>query len=203
MTVFLIRHGESTGNRDSVFSGVLDHPLTETGRRQAQEAAARLGGRSFAAVFTSALSRAVETADIILAAGRCRYRRRAAHAELNERDFGVLEGVLQRSPQELAPDDACRLTCLDVDFRPDQGESIRDTFRRVTAFFHRTIRPAAAEGDLLVVAHGNVIKCLIADHLGWPVELIPDMPMRNCLITELWREPGGARREDAAAERPT
>lgn len=186
MAVYLVRHGESEGNAAGVFSGITDHPLTALGRAQAVEAAARLSGRRFAVLFTSTLTRAIDTAALILEHGPCHCAAlRRCHA-LDERNFGVMEGVEQPDPATLPPGHPARLTCLDVDHRPAGGESIRDTQSRAVAFHEREIAPAAAAGeDVLVVCHGNVIKGLIAWHLGWPVELVPDIPMRNALITRL------------------
>ncbi len=190
MTVFLVRHGESTGNLAAVFSGTLDHPLTEAGRRQAGGVGAALSGRHFAAVFTSLLSRAIETAAIALAEGGCRHDRLIRSERLNERCFGVLEGAEQVPTLDPAPDEPAFLTRTDANYRPVQGESLRDTFFRVTAYFDEVIAPSAAEGDVLVVAHGNVNKCLAVAWLGWPIKLIPELPMRNGLITRLELPPG-------------
>lgn len=183
MSVFLVRHGESEGNLARVFSGVTDHALTPLGRRQAVEAAGQLAGRRFAALFTSTLSRAIDTAALILEHGGCACGRVVRHHDLDERNFGVMEAVDQPDPAGLPPDHPARLTCLDVHHRPPGGESIGDTQARAVRYFQAAIAPVAEMGDVLVVAHGNVIKGLVAWHLGWPLDLVPEMPMRNCLIT--------------------
>ncbi|MEQ9560257.1 MAG: histidine phosphatase family protein [Rhodospirillales bacterium] len=183
--VHLMRHGESLGNANRVFSGVTDHPLTELGRRQAAEAGQKFAGAHFAAVLTSHLSRSIETADIVLAAAGCRADRRDRSALLDERDFGVLENTLEHGDIPEPMTAAVNAARHDALYRPDGGESLADTYARAEAAWHDVILPAAGDGDILVVSHGNVIKCLIARFLGWPLDLIADIPMRNCLCTRL------------------
>ena len=62
----LVRHGESQWNRENRFTGWVDVPLTETGRREAERAGELLRGMHFDRAYTSVLQRATETLDIIL-----------------------------------------------------------------------------------------------------------------------------------------
>ncbi|TAN59719.1 MAG: histidine phosphatase family protein [Magnetospirillum sp.] len=192
MTVFLVRHGQSTGNAGRVFSGMTDHPLTGLGRAQAAEAGRTLDGVGFAHVFTSELSRAVETADLLLAAAGVRFDRPRRLRGLNERDFGVFETANDPGVEHLPKDDLRRRVCLDIDYRPKDGESMRDCLERAVSCLEGEILPLAGDGHILVVAHGNVIRSLALVHLGWPPEMLPEMPSRNCLITRI--EPAGWRK---------
>ena len=185
MSVYLVRHGESVANKDLVLSGVFDHPLTNDGRIQARQVGHRLRGVRFAGVFTSVLARAVETAALILEECGGHGGQWVRDARLNERDFGIYENVAQDWIAENHGRDTLRKVHADVGFRIDRGESIRDVFERASSYFDKAIRPAAAEGDILVVSHGNVTKCLIAHCVGWPVEIIPEVPMWNGLVTRL------------------
>src|SRR5690606_38709702 len=63
--LWLIRHGESTGNAEGRLQGQADFPLSERGRRQALALALRLRGLDFAALYASDLSRALDTACVI------------------------------------------------------------------------------------------------------------------------------------------
>ncbi|HEV8099071.1 MAG TPA: histidine phosphatase family protein, partial [Gaiellaceae bacterium] len=67
-TILLARHGETEWNRDGRFQGHADPPLNETGRAQAGELAAELADVELAAVYTSSLRRARETAEVVGAA---------------------------------------------------------------------------------------------------------------------------------------
>lgn len=185
MSVYLVRHGESVANKDRVLSGAFDHPLTNDGRTQARQAGRRLRGVRFAGVFTSVLVRAVETATLILEECAGHGGEWVRDARLNERDFGIYENVAQGWIAENHGRDILHKVHTDVSFRIDRGESIRDVFERASRYFDEAIRPAVAEGDILVVSHGNVTKCLIAHCVGWPVEIIPEVPMWNGLVTRL------------------
>jgi 2,3-bisphosphoglycerate-dependent phosphoglycerate mutase len=90
----LLRHGESTANADDVFGGWLDYPFTARGRTQASEAGRLIhdAGLDPAAVHTSLLTRAVDTAEIVLAESTSPTT--AVHRSwlLNERHYGALQG---------------------------------------------------------------------------------------------------------------
>lgn len=189
MTVILVRHGQSVGNAGQMFSGMTDHPLTELGRAQAAEAGRSLSGLRFAHIFTSELSRTVETADLLLAAAQADCGPRQRLRGLNERDFGVFEAVDDPGLEHLPEGDLRRRICLDVDYRPKNGESMRDSLDRAVTCLESEILPLAEDGHVLVVAHGNIIRSLALVYLGWPVEMLPEMPSRNCLITRI--EPAG------------
>lgn len=185
MAVYFVRHGESVANRNLVLSGVFDHELTADGRTQAREAGKRLRGLRFAQVYTSVLARAVETATLIIEECGGDPGMVVRDARLNERDFGIYEDVAQVWIADNHGADILHRIHTDVGFRMDGGESIHDVFARVAGYFDETIRPRAGEGNILVVSHGNVTKCLIAHCIGWPVKIVPEMPMWNGLVTRL------------------
>jgi probable phosphoglycerate mutase len=84
-----VRHGETDSNRCGLVAGSSDVPLTALGREQARAAAARLAGAGITAVYSSALSRARDTAEPI---ARALALPVTVIAELNERGWGELEG---------------------------------------------------------------------------------------------------------------
>jgi broad specificity phosphatase PhoE len=192
MTIYLVRHGQSEGNRASVFSGVMDHQLTDLGRQQARDVGKAFIGRRLSLVVSSQLSRAVETTDLLLAAAGAEIRERIERAELNERNFGTYEGVAEAPTSDMAPEDPRRRIQFDVDFSPPGGESMRQTHDRAVAFLQGYLFPRAAEGDILVVGHGNVLRSMTLHYLAWPLDLLPEMPSRNCLITRLATPPSTA-----------
>ena len=102
-TIVLVRHGETDWNREHRFQGHADTPLNAAGRRQAVELAELLRGERFAAVYTSPLRRAAETASIVAA----RLGLQALELEaLREIDVGdwqglTVEEVRTRYPEQL------------------------------------------------------------------------------------------------------
>src|SRR5512140_18596 len=87
--VFLVRHGETTWNREGRIQGSGDSPLTERGVAQARAVAARLAAERFEALHSSDLGRARETARHVAAAVKLEV---TAHPGLRERSYGILEG---------------------------------------------------------------------------------------------------------------
>lgn len=182
MTIYLLRHGQSEGNHACLFSGVSDHPLTEVGREQARQAGKQFQEHHFSHLYTSQLSRAVETADLFLNTSAAKIGSREARPELNERNFGVFEGR-KESKNGLVEADPFWQVTRNVDFVPGGGESMRQTHARAVAFLDEIA--GKTQGDILVVGHGNVLRSMTLHALGWPVEMLPDMPSRNCLVTRL------------------
>lgn len=152
--VWLVRHGETEWARLGRHTGRTDVPLTDTGREQARALGQRLAGRVFDLVLTSPLSRAARTATL---AG---FESIAlADPDLQEWDYGALEG---------------RVT---TDIRDDYpGWSIwsgpwpdGETIDQVAARADRIVtRARATDGDVLVFAHGHLLRILAARWLGLP-----------------------------------
>lgn len=142
--LWLVRHGETAWNAVRRFQGWTDVALNEAGQAQASALANVLAGRVFDAVWSSDLSRAVETARI--AYGEPRTDRR-----LREMNFGDLEGLVWN---ELSRDIQVALASFD-DFAAPGGESIVEFQARVLDFLE-PLEP----GDHLVVTHGGVIRML-------------------------------------------
>jgi len=154
--VVLLRHGETEWSRDGRHTGKTDIPLTEAGRRQAKALGPELKPWKFALVLTSPLQRATET---------CRLAGYGKHAktrlELMEWDYGRYDGMTTKQITETRPD-----WSLWRDGGPG-GEKAADVGRRVDRVIAE-IR--ATEGDVLIFAHGHVLRVLTARWLGEPPE---------------------------------
>jgi 2,3-bisphosphoglycerate-dependent phosphoglycerate mutase len=185
----LLRHGESTWNRENRFTGWTDVPLSEKGVREATEAGRLLreGGYEFDVAFTSLLRRAIKTLWIVLEATDRMYVPVHNSWRLNERHYGALQGldkaetaakygmeqvhVWRRSydipPPPLTRDDE-RWPGRDPryrDLRPEEiplTESLKDTVARFLPYWHETIAPAvASERRAVIAAHGNSLRALV------------------------------------------
>ena len=152
--VVLVRHGETEWSRDGRHTGRTDIPLTEEGRRQAAELTATLGARPFALVLSSPLQRALETCRLAGYGARALVR-----PELMEWDYGRYEGRTSR--QIVAENPGWSLW---RDGGPD-GETPADVGRRVDRVIAEVRRVA---GDVLIFAHGHVLRVLAARWLGEP-----------------------------------
>jgi probable phosphoglycerate mutase len=151
---WLIRHGETEWARDGRHTGRTDVPLTELGRSQAVAAGRKVAGQAFAEVFSSPLSRALETCRI---AG---YSDRAEILDdLREWDYGDDEG---RTTPEIGTE---RPGWSIWGEGPRNGETVDEVGLRADRVIAR-IR--AAEGDVLCFAHGHVLRILAARWLELP-----------------------------------
>jgi probable phosphoglycerate mutase len=158
LRIYVARHGQSEWNVAGRLSGSSDVPLTDTGRRQAGELAARMAAIPLDAIYSSTLSRSRQTAEALK--GRAPIE---ALAGLNEQSLGTFEGLYLdgREPQRKAEWERRR---ADPDDRLDGGESANQHFARVKAAV-QTIRDRHPKGNILIVAHGgtnvNVLRALL------------------------------------------
>ena len=152
----LVRHGETVWSRTGRHTGHTDVALTDEGRAQAVRARALLEGWTFDAVLVSPLGRARETLELL-----DRDEPVTVTDDLREWDYGDDEGRTTPEIRETRPGWTV------WGDGPAGGESILDVAGRAG----RVLRLAARhEGDVLVVAHGHVLRVLAA---GW-LELHPD-----------------------------
>jgi 2,3-bisphosphoglycerate-dependent phosphoglycerate mutase len=189
--VVLLRHGESTWNKENRFTGWHDVDLTDRGRDEAREAGRLLkeGGYVFDLAFTSVLKRAIKTLGIALDTLDQLWIPVTKSWKLNERSYGALQGlnkaetaarhgeeqtkIWRRSfdipPPALTIDDE-RHPSHDPrykDLKPSDlplTESLKDTIARFMPYWHETIAPAITSGTRVVIAaHGNSLRALVKD----------------------------------------
>lgn len=159
--ILLVRHGESTWNADGRWQGQADPPLSDRGRSQAAEAAARVG--TVDAVVTSDLERAAHTGRIL--ADLLGVDHVATEPRLRERDAGPLSGLTradihQRFPGLLADDPAGFRPGPDGQPRwPDGWETDHEVWERLEVALVAVGRVVPG-GDVLAVTHGGVIYTL-------------------------------------------
>ncbi|MCA1751038.1 MAG: 2,3-bisphosphoglycerate-dependent phosphoglycerate mutase [Flavobacteriales bacterium] len=159
----LIRHGESTWNAEERFAGSSDVPLTEKGREQAKSAGISLASLQFDLVFTSRLDRARETFLIMKPYLSDKTPRHIEHKALNERDFGILEGLKKSDLAASYSDAQMERWRFDFDepMPEGRGEMFRELSDRVWALFEKEILQEIARGKhVLIVAHGQVLRSL-------------------------------------------
>jgi len=177
MTTFhLVRHG-----RKEPASG--DAPLSPSGRAQARATARHLCGRPLAAVYSSPLRRASETAAAIAAehgfpvVEDARLRGRANWGDLPGQSFAEFVAMWRRCTR-------------DPDYAPSVGDSARRTGERMAAFLREVAR-LHPRGEVVAVTHGGALTDFLCETFS-PVELgrwhaaagpIRDAPIPECSIT--------------------
>jgi 2,3-bisphosphoglycerate-dependent phosphoglycerate mutase len=188
-TLVLLRHGESTWNRENRFTGWTDVDLSDKGVQEARSAGRVLREKGFVfdVAYTSVLKRAIKT--LWLALEELDQMWIPVHNtwRLNERHYGALQGLnkaetaerhgmelthtWRRSydipPPPLTADDPrhpsrdSRYASLAADELP-LTECLKDTVARFLPYWHATIAPAVRDGQrVLIAAHGNSLRALV------------------------------------------
>ncbi|MHB8417439.1 MAG: 2,3-bisphosphoglycerate-dependent phosphoglycerate mutase [Myxococcales bacterium] len=157
----LVRHGQSLWNLENRFTGWVDVPLTDRGREEARRAAAQLRDIAFTVAYTSVLSRAQETLDILLRELGQRPPVIRDQA-LNERHYGDLQGLDKAETAQRYGDAQVKLWRRSYDVAPPNGESLELTAKRTLPFYERAIGGDLRQGkNVLVVAHGNSNRSIV------------------------------------------
>jgi broad specificity phosphatase PhoE len=158
--LLLIRHAESEGNRDQVFTATPYVGLTDRGQRQARAAGEWIRQRHTPQVaVTSPFTRARQTADIIAAVLGLPT---VIEQDLRERDYGALAGHAYATPRPGYDRERYWL------WRPEGGETLEEVLVRVAAVLDR-VASCRPDGDVVVVSHGAVMMAAQRHVTGsWP-----------------------------------
>lgn len=180
-TIFLVRHAQSEANRDGVFSGHDDPPLTDHGRAQAAALQRRLRDVDIARVWTSDLARAGETARLIVGQRSIPI---TTDERLREMNFGEWEGKAEDFLAEHFRANWDELMRPSADFRAPGGESLAEVRARMTAVYNDVVT-SIPDGVALLVSHGNAIGALLAALLGMPFENSWRLQLANGGLTRI------------------
>ncbi len=186
--VVLIRHGESQWNLENRFTGWVDVPLSPKGEQEAREAGEKLRAFRFDQAFTSVLTRAIRTLEIVLDVIGQPGLPVEQNQALNERMYGELQGLNKTETAEKYGEAQVKLWRRSYDVRPPGGESLEDTADRVLPYYRERIWPLLAKGEtLLVAAHGNSLRALVMhlDRLSREDVLELNIPTGAPLLYEL------------------
>jgi len=185
----LVRHGESTWNKENRFSGWTDVDLSEKGVEEAHEAGRTLRkeGYMFDVAYTSVLKRAIRTLWIILDELDQMWITVHNSWRLNERHYGALQGLNKAEMAAKYGEEQVLVWRRSYDVRPptlevsDERypgsdpryrnmsksdiplcESLKDTVNRFLPYWHDTLAPAIESGKrVLIAAHGNSLRALV------------------------------------------
>jgi 2,3-bisphosphoglycerate-dependent phosphoglycerate mutase len=188
-TVVLLRHGESTWNRENRFTGWTDVDLSERGLEEAHEAGRLMkdAGYTFELSYTSVLKRAIRTLWIALDEMDLMWLPVHKSWRLNERHYGALQGLNKAETAARHGDDQVKIWRRSYDIPPPAltpddprygghdprygdlkrsqlplTESLRDTVARFLPYWHETIAPAIRNDHRVVIAaHGNSLRALV------------------------------------------
>jgi len=163
-TILLIRHGETVGNREGLFRGQKDFPLNENGRVQAKALAEELRAWKIDAIYSSPLSRAMETARPLADLSGLRVTEEPGFTNIR---LGDWEGVAKKWVEENQPDLWKIWVSEPERLRRPGAETLDQVQERAFSALERIVRD---EGGKMIaaVSHRAVLKPLIASCLGIP-----------------------------------
>ena len=176
--MLLARHGETDDNREPIrIQGSTDTPLNDTGRAQAADLAQRVADRGIAWLYTSHLSRARETAEIV--GGRLGLDP-IVDRRLAEADRGQLEGRRWIDVEREDPELYGAWRAAGDSFRFPGGESLGEQDRRV----HAALADIRSQGHLpaLVVCHGGSIRVVLCRLNGRGLDAFHDWKVPNVAL---------------------
>lgn len=181
MRLLLVRHAESVGNAEGRLQGHADFPLTERGVEQARRLASRLSDLPIAAVYTSTLARASQTAAIVAAPHGLSVQ---DLPDAREYDMGpVVSGLAWRELRDNHPEIWAALTDRRGPYPAYPGEEGREAFRlRVTAALW-SLADRHPDGMVAVVTHAGPIAVFCLDVLGLPYRRPIPLEFDNASLT--------------------
>jgi 2,3-bisphosphoglycerate-dependent phosphoglycerate mutase len=188
-TLVLLRHGESTWNKENRFTGWMDVPLSEKGVEEAKAAGKLMlqEGYSFDKAFTSVLKRAIKTLWLSLEEMDLMWIPIQNSWRLNERHYGALQGLNKLETVQKHGEDQVKIWRRSYDIRPPAlssddpraphrdprykdveprelplTECLKDTVERVLPYWNQAIAPEIRSGKRIIIAsHGNSIRALV------------------------------------------
>jgi probable phosphoglycerate mutase len=187
--ILAIRHGETAWNVETRIQGQLDIPLNATGQWQAQRVAQALAAHdSIAAIYSSDLLRALETARAI-SASTCAPLQ--THTGLRERGFGIFEGKTFVEIEKEWPDESRRWRQREPHWAPPAGgESLTQLRERIVGTLHELATQHAGE-QIVLVAHGGVLDQLYRAATGQDLQAPRSWDLNNAAINRLLWTPQG------------
>ena len=181
--IVLVRHGETTANRDQLLLGRADPPLTARGIRQAAALARALARSEAPRLLTSPLTRAIQTAAAI---GEATRTTPVVDPRLTELDYGEWD---ERPLTELPAAVAARWRA-DATFAPPGGESLAQQRDRVGPCAAELLDDAA-DRTVIAVSHVSPIKAIILCALGLPDEFAWRLRLDLASVSRLAAGPAG------------
>lgn len=180
--LYIMRHGKTDWNAKHKIQGRTDIPLNEEGRVMAQNARTEYREIHFDLCYCSPLSRAKETAEILLEGRGIPI---VLDDRLQEMSFGIYEGIENSFQIPNCP--------INVLFNKpesysavENGESFEDLYKRTGEFIKEIIEPALEQGkDILIVGHGAMNLSIVSQIKQIPIEKFWSTGIENCKLLKL------------------
>lgn len=169
--IWLVRHGETAWSLSGQHTGWTDIELTEAGEKQALALAGELGGKQFAAVYSSPLLRARRTCELAGLGDSAQY-----FDDLREFNYGSVEGRTAADVRMEIPDWTVWTHEL------PGGETIEAVYERAGNVIAKAMEE---QGDVVMFAHGHLLRLLAAKYLGLPARTARHFALSTASISVL------------------
>ncbi len=179
--IYLVRHGETEWNQDTKIQGQTDIALNHRGRRQADALAERLADVPLDLIYTSDLSRARVTAELI-ANRQPRPVPVVALPDLRECDYGLWEGLTLTEAARRFPDDWNDWQRRGRDARPTGGEALSALAGRTGRVFDEAV---AEEKTVLICGHRGSLRTILCHAMGIEPTFRDRFSFANCSVSAL------------------
>jgi probable phosphoglycerate mutase len=174
----LVRHGETDWNAGKRIQGHLDIPLSVMGHAQARAAGNALKDEGFAAIYSSDLTRARQTAEATAHLARIPLQ---LDPGFRERHYGIFQGLTYTEWEARHPDAYARHKARDPRFAPDGGEGLQAFAARLVRTFTAIVRRHAGE-SVAIFTHGGVLDIVYRHATGMPLAAPRTFTIPNCGI---------------------
>ncbi|OBV39023.1 histidine phosphatase family protein [Janthinobacterium psychrotolerans] len=181
-TILLIRHGETPWNAERRLQGHIDIPLNALGLQQAAALGQALAGAPLAAVLSSDLQRARQTAQAVADLQDLPVQ---TDALLRERCYGAFEGLLYADIAAQYPHEYAQWQSRQIDAVMPSGERQAESFRQFYARANTAIARWAGQYDgqaIAIVAHGGVLECAYREAVGMTLDSPRDFQVINASV---------------------
>ncbi|MDH5301882.1 MAG: histidine phosphatase family protein [Gammaproteobacteria bacterium] len=176
--ICIIRHGETDWNREKRIQGQLDIPLNDTGRAQALAMAFNAAHHTFSAIYSSDLSRALDTAKALASRESLEV---IVSEQLRERHYGILQSVTKDEAKTKHPQAHARYAVRDLHYDFETGESLLAFSQRVITIFNE-LASRHRKQQIAVICHAGVLDVLYRHATGRSLESARDFAVPNCAL---------------------
>jgi len=183
----LVRHGETAWNRDKIFRGIHDIPLNDNGREQAKLAAKTLISYKIDFAYTSPLSRAAETARIVLEPHNVEA---SIHEGLLDFDYGNWTGQKDEDVAKKWPKEHAAWGSRPDSLRIPGGDTLKEVFDRAFGCMEE-LAQKHDDQTVALFAHRVVNKLLVIGTLGLGLDRFPFIMQGNCCVNKFERTKKG------------
>lgn len=176
MKIYLIRHGETTGDLEDRYGGDYDDHLTKTGEEQAKKLAEKLVGKDLEIIFASPRLRAMETGELVR--GKLEIPLEIIEDLRERNNYGILTGLTKKEAKEKYPQEFEKISKDKIHHNVNSSESYDQIKARTIAVFKDIF--SRDYDTIAIITHGGVISTFVREVLK-----LGEMEYGDCSILEI------------------